>query len=162
VLSLPNRRHDGSGAAMTDDLLQLGTKLFKFFHSRTERTAVILSSDLAHTHSKTGPYGFTNAAAPFDTAIRRWAVDPIRNSHSLLKRARSLVARALSCGYPSLVIWHAMMTQLPRSHWECGTVAYAAPTYYGMLVATFRNINDAGQSQRQPPVEKPLREWELE
>lgn len=31
-----------------------------------QRIAVIISADLAHTHSPDGPYGYSNASQPFD------------------------------------------------------------------------------------------------
>ena len=31
-----------------------------------ERVAVVISADLAHTHLKSGPYGYSNASEPFD------------------------------------------------------------------------------------------------
>ena len=32
----------------------------------SEKVAVVISADLAHTHLKTGPYGYSNASEPFD------------------------------------------------------------------------------------------------
>ena len=38
-----------------------------------EKVAIVISSDLAHTHSKDGPYGFSEKAQLFDDAIEKWA-----------------------------------------------------------------------------------------
>lgn len=36
-----------------------------------ERVVVVISADLAHTHSADGPYGYSPAAQPFDRACGR-------------------------------------------------------------------------------------------
>ena len=40
--------------------------------------AVVISSDLAHTHLASGPYGYSASAQPFDDAVGRWgaSLDP--------------------------------------------------------------------------------------
>lgn len=44
----------------------LGAQLYKSLEAREERVVVIVSADLAHTHSTDGPYGYSNASEPFD------------------------------------------------------------------------------------------------
>ena len=67
------------------------------------------SSDLAHTHLASGPYGYSDAAEPFDKACGKWAINPEENSNSLLIDAANLVDDALSCGFPSLVVLHGII-----------------------------------------------------
>ena len=43
------------------------------------RKQVLVSSDLAHTHLASGPYGYSPAAEPFDLAVGRWASDPVKH-----------------------------------------------------------------------------------
>lgn len=38
-----------------------------------EKVVVIISSDLAHTHEASGPYGYSPAAEPYDKACGHWA-----------------------------------------------------------------------------------------
>lgn len=71
--SMPTRRYDESGAPMTDELLRLGAILGTTLERLPHRVAVLISSDLAHTHLASGPYGYSPAAAPFDAAVGQWA-----------------------------------------------------------------------------------------
>ena len=43
-----------------------GADLYDFLEGLSERVVVIISADLAHTHLKDGPYGYSNASEPFD------------------------------------------------------------------------------------------------
>ena len=87
---------------------------------RLARKQVLVSSDLAHTHLASGPYGYSPAAEPFDLAVGRWASDPVkhvsiqsrlstqeflsglspvaRQAEALLVEAARLAPDALSCG----------------------------------------------------------------
>ena len=89
--SMLARRYAESGAPMTAELLQMGATLGEKLESLPLRVAVVISSDLAHTHLASGPYGFDEAAVPFDLAIGDWA----RTLHDelLLERAESLVGQ---------------------------------------------------------------------
>ena len=43
-----------------------GSRLWDVLSSLDKRIVVIISADLAHTHDKDGPCGFSTAAEPFD------------------------------------------------------------------------------------------------
>lgn len=153
--SMPTRRYDRSGAPMTEELLALGAAVGEQLESMPQRVAVLISSDLAHTHLQSGPYGFSPSAQPFDEAIGEWAASLA--DEPLLGRARSLVSSALSCGYTGLVMLHGMLTRstaFGRDRWRpmrAGPFALAHPTYYGMLVAGFeREPGGAGISRSAP------------
>ena len=83
-----------------------------------------------------GPYGYSPAAAPFDRAVGRWARAPRENADALLGEAASLADKALSCGFPSLVMLHGALRR-DFSRFTPRLLANAAPTYYGMAVATY-------------------------
>lgn len=89
-------------------LLRLGGRLFDYLDAMSERVAVLASSDLAHTHLASGPYGYSAAAKPFDKACGLWAADPEQHASQLLEVAASLASKALSCGIPSLLMLHGM------------------------------------------------------
>ena len=95
------------------------------------------TSDLAHTHLASGPYGYSKAAEPFDQAVGQWAstLEP----KPLLVTARSLVADALSCGYTGLVLLHGMLSSGVAGEWAPMHQPFALehPTYYGMMVSGF-------------------------
>ena len=50
-------RYNGSGAPMTDELLGVGRRLGAALEALDKRVAVVISSDLAHTHLASGPCG---------------------------------------------------------------------------------------------------------
>jgi len=137
--SMPTRRYKGSGAPMTEELLALGAAVGDHLEQLPEKVAVLISSDLAHTHLATGPYGYSDAAEPFDVAIGEWA--RTLQDAPLLQTARSLVPKALSCGYTGLVLLHGLMQRPGQTtRWRPipdGPFALGHPTYYGMLVAGF-------------------------
>lgn len=43
-----------------------GDDLYKYLENLKQKVVVIISADLAHTHLKSGPYGYSDAAEPFD------------------------------------------------------------------------------------------------
>ena len=65
VLSQPSRRYNHS-IEMIGELTKLGQDMHVYLSSIRERIAIIVSGDLAHTHLKSGPYGYSSAAEPFD------------------------------------------------------------------------------------------------
>ena len=44
----------------------LGDHLYGILDRLQQRVVVIVSGDLAHTHTADGPYGYSNASEPFD------------------------------------------------------------------------------------------------
>ena len=137
MLSQPLRRYTAA-AEMVPELLSLGHAVFQALDALPLRVALLMSSDLAHTHLASGPYGYSPAAMPFDAAVGKWASSPATHAMSLLDTAARLESRALSCGFTSLVLLHGAL----RSDWArfgptAQLLANRAPTYYGMLVAIF-------------------------
>ena len=58
---------------MVPELLSLGADVFAHLDALPQRVVVVVSSDLAHTHLASGPYGYSAAAEPFDEAVGAWA-----------------------------------------------------------------------------------------
>ena len=136
VLSQPLRRYNHS-REMVPELLTLGEQLFDLLERRPERVAVVMSSDLAHTHLASGPYGYSPEAEPFDVLCGRWAADPEQHASALLREAAAIEADAMSCGFPSLVTLHGMLERAGFGHFRSEVLANRHPTYYGMLVANY-------------------------
>ncbi|MGK3761283.1 MAG: aromatic ring-opening dioxygenase LigB subunit [Bacillariaceae sp.] len=120
IWTFPHRRYDHGGIDMIDELLQIGADIMEWAENRPERIGMVVSGDLSHTHLSNGPYGYSNASAPFDKAIGRWAGtggykdeddDPCHPgaTSALLKRAKELQPNAMSCGFTGYVLWHGMM-----------------------------------------------------
>lgn len=135
IMSLPNKRYT-QGANMVEDMVAFGNKLYHSIENKmaTNRVAIIVSADLAHTHASFGPYGFSPAAQPFDNCCAEWA--RTLSGPPLLEEARELLNDAKSCGYLGLVILHGVLSQR-REAWDCTLHSISHPTYYGMMVASF-------------------------
>ena len=56
ILSIPTRRNLDS-EIMVPELLEFGSRLYEQLEALEERVVVLISSDLAHTHLASGPYG---------------------------------------------------------------------------------------------------------
>lgn len=133
ILSQPSRRYTQS-VLMIPELQNLGRHFYEIFQAHSDKVVVIISSDLAHTHLKSGPYGFSKSAEPFDEACGKWAAGV--DSDQLLVTAAEFVDKALSCGYTGLVMLDGMLKagSLP---WRSHVYANLHPSYYGMMVASF-------------------------
>ena len=134
LLSLPNKRYSHD-VEMVSDMVDFGSNLYQHFESLSSRVAIVVSTDLAHTHLDAGPYGYSDAAQPFDNACAEWVLT--MDGEPLLERAKDLVDDAKSCGYLGMVILHGVLSQLQRDAWDNELLSISHPTYYGMCVATF-------------------------
>ena len=133
ILSQPTRRYTDQ-VQMIPELTQLGNRLFKILQSRPERIEMIISADLAHTHLKSGPYGFSTVADPFDQACGEWVTT--RDSDKLLVKAASYVNKAQSCGFTGMVMLDGML-KASSEDWTSRLLANYHPSYYGMMLASF-------------------------
>ena len=98
VWSQPLRRYKQS-PEMVPELLDIGKLTGEYLDQLKERVLIIISSDLAHTHLASGPYGYSNTSEPFDLAVGKWLSDPMANANELLVTARNFENEALSCGF---------------------------------------------------------------
>eukprot|EP00457_Paulinella_chromatophora_P021189 gb/GEZN01023510.1/.p1 GENE.gb/GEZN01023510.1/~~gb/GEZN01023510.1/.p1 ORF type:complete len:184 (+),score=23.27 gb/GEZN01023510.1/:26-553(+) len=140
--SMPTRRYD-EVVKMVPQLQANGAQLFHFLDGLNQSVAVLISADLAHTFQASGPYGFSYAAKPFDLLCLEWA--RTMDSDVITRQAALLVNEAKSCGYAGLVMLDALLQEAARmlgvtvrEAWKNQLLASAHPTYYGMMVASFR------------------------
>ena len=98
------------------------------------RVLFVASADQAHAHRRDGPYGFDPAAAQFD----RLAVELVKADRlaGLLALPSDLIERAKPDSLWQMVMLHGVLGA--GGPWRSELLAYAAPTYYGMLVAAYR------------------------
>ncbi|CAG5114861.1 unnamed protein product [Candidula unifasciata] len=134
ILSHPSRRYS-EDVEMIPELLKLGSSLYSILETSSKRVVIVISADLAHTHSASGPYGYSNASEPFDEACGKWATS--LQPDYLLTTAASLVDQALSCGYTGLVTLHGLMEAGDIATWTPSLRVNHHPSYYGMMVASF-------------------------
>jgi aromatic ring-opening dioxygenase LigB subunit len=102
---------------------------------RSGRVVFIASADQAHTHLKSGPYGFSPKASKFDQlvvkAIETNSVDSlVRLNPSFVNAAKpdSIWQVAILAGVLDKIEMRPML------------ISYEVPTYYGMICAGFERI----------------------
>jgi len=98
-----------------------------------KRVALIASCDHAHAHDEAGPYGFSPAARTFDAKI----VDIVRRDRleGLLAIEPDLIRDAKPDSYWQMLMLHGATR---GKGWRGELLSYEAPTYFGMLCASYR------------------------
>ncbi len=102
---------------------------------RSRRFVFVASADQAHTHAKSGPYGFSEAGARFDRLVIQ-AIEANR-VESLVDMDRGLIEEAKPDS-----IWQLAMLAgiLRRIKMKPKLLSYEVPTYYGIIAAGFERI----------------------
>jgi aromatic ring-opening dioxygenase LigB subunit len=91
------------------------------------RVALIASADHGHAHDPDGPYGFDPAAAAYDARLQEILASDRLDFLSLAELVEAAKADSL---------WQLLVLQgAVGGEARADVLAYAAPTYYGMLVA---------------------------
>jgi aromatic ring-opening dioxygenase LigB subunit len=96
------------------------------------RVAVIASCDWAHTHSAAGPYGFSPAAAQVDRVVL--AALEAGNPGSLIDLPAEQAQAAAIDGLWQTLVLAGVLAETPL---RGEVLSYEAPTYFGMIVASF-------------------------
>jgi aromatic ring-opening dioxygenase LigB subunit len=96
------------------------------------RVALIASCDHGHGHDEKGPYGFTPKSREFDDLV----VDLIKRDHlaDLLAMDPALPIEAKADSYWQMLMLHGA---LAAGRWRGEFLSYEAPTYFGMLCASY-------------------------
>ena len=92
------------------------------------RLAVIASADHGHAHDADGPYGYDPAAAAYDAL----AQEILRSGRLNFEPLATLVEAAKADSLWQLLVLQGAVGETAA----VDVLAYAAPTYYGMLVAS--------------------------
>jgi aromatic ring-opening dioxygenase LigB subunit len=100
------------------------------------RLGLVASADHGHAHDADGPYGFDAAAAEYDALVQQI----VRDGPFRFEKLEPIVEAAKADSLWQLLVLQGAAGEDARAD----LLAYAAPTYYGMLVAT---------------VDPPLSEW---
>jgi aromatic ring-opening dioxygenase LigB subunit len=110
-----------------DRPLEEHVRLGEAIASLPGRVALIASADNGHAHDPDGPYGFDPAAADYDARLQAILASDRLDFLPLAELAEPAKADSL---WQLLVLQGAMGEGA-----HADLLAYAAPTYYGMLVA---------------------------
>lgn len=98
--------------------------------SRGRRVALLASADHGHAHDPSGPYGHDPAAAEYDALVQ----ELVRRVPLDFEPLARLVEPAKADSLWQLLVLQGAVGESARAE----LLAYAAPSYYGMLVAAVR------------------------
>jgi aromatic ring-opening dioxygenase LigB subunit len=114
---------------------QFGRVVGEVSERTAKRIVFVASSDQAHRHKKSGPYGFNKASKEYDRlvlqAIRSGRIDSIMRFKPKFVDA----ARPDS-------LWQMTMLAgaIDRIGMKANVISYDVPTYFGMICASFRRV----------------------
>ncbi len=118
--------------------MDFGAAAARAAHTLGRRMAVIASSDWAHRHEESGPYGFHPAAAELDRRV----VKAVKSNslHELEELDEDLISDAAIDGlWPTTMLRGALAYEITHgTHFEHEFLHYDHPTYFGMLAATWK------------------------
>jgi aromatic ring-opening dioxygenase LigB subunit len=114
-------------APARDRPLEEHLRLGEAIASLPGRVALIASADHGHAHDPDGPYGFDPAAASYDAQLQEILASDRLDFLPLAE----IVEPAKADSLWQLLVLQGAVGETARAD----VLAYAAPTYYGMLVA---------------------------
>lgn len=115
--------------------LNFGTAIGRTLERRRNRFVFVASADQSHTHSKSGPYGFSRAASRFDQVVLQ-AIEK-NEMGSLMGLDSDFIEDAKPDSLWQLAILSGILREVEMSP---KLVSYDVPTYYGMICAGFEKI----------------------
>lgn len=118
---------------LTDDAhVRAGRAIARAAATSPKRIALIASCDHGHGHDAKGPYGFTPKSKEFDEAVARVFNEDGGVRFSPLGSPFAREAKADS-------YWQMLMLEgaLENDGWTGELLSYEAPTYFGMLCASY-------------------------
>ena len=118
-----------------DQNIEFGRTIAEVAEAEEKRIAFVASSDQAHRHRKSGPYGFDSRAAEYDRKV----VDAVRRDR--LGDIMELDPDFVEGARPDSLWQMAMLVGvLSVKQMRGELVSYQVPTYYGMLCASYRPV----------------------
>ena len=111
---------------------EFGRAIAEAVQREKKRVAFVASADQAHAHRKDGPYGFSPMAKEYDAQV----VDAVRSGRlgRLMKLRSDLVEAASPDSLWQLAVLAGAVSVVPM---KGELVSYQAPTYFGMLCASY-------------------------
>ena len=112
--------------------IEFGKAMAEVFGGQNKRIAFVASADQAHSHKKSGPYGFDERAAHYD----RQVIEAIRGDRlgDVMKMDPDFVDGAKPDSWWQMAMLVGVLSVVPM---RGELVSYQVPTYYGMLCASY-------------------------
>jgi aromatic ring-opening dioxygenase LigB subunit len=112
---------------------EFGKLVGEVAEAEEKRIAFVASADQAHTHRKSGPYGYSTKAAEYD----RLVVEAIEKDRliSIMELKPDFVDAAKPDSLWQIAMLAGVLAAVPMNG---RLLSYQAPTYYGMLCAGYR------------------------
>ncbi len=118
-----------------DQNVRFGTIIGRVLEKRRSRFVFVASADQAHTHSKSGPYGFSRAGSRFDQLVLQ-AIEE-NEIGSLMSLDPDLIEDAKPDSLWQMAILAGVLREVKMSP---TLISYDVPTYYGMVCAGFEKV----------------------
>ncbi len=120
------------------DHVSAGAAIAAVAGASDRRIALIASADHGHAHLGSGPYGFHPAAEEYDTLV----TELVRSEQldRLVDIPRAMVEDAKADSWWQLLMLHGATMGAGRAQgaeWKGTLISYEAPTYFGMLTASY-------------------------
>ena len=108
-----------------------GRAIARAAEASNKRVALIASCDHGHAHDPNGPYGYAPESKIFDDRV----VELVKRNAlgDLLSFEPAFVAAAKADSFWQMLMLHGAIGEL----WRPELLSYEAPTYFGMLCASF-------------------------
>jgi aromatic ring-opening dioxygenase LigB subunit len=114
-----------------EDHVTAGRVLAEVAAKSGKRVALIASCDHGHGHLASGPYGFHEESAEYDTKVTELV--KANELGKLLDFSPELVREARADSFWQMLILHGAI----GDSWQGEFLSYEAPTYFGMLCAAY-------------------------
>lgn len=118
-----------------EQLIEFGSILGTVAEKYDKKVGIIISADQAHTHLKSGPYGFSKYANVYDdfvkTAFEQNRIDSIKDLDP------KIIEHAKPDSFWQILI---LIGILHVNRYIVKYVDYQCPTYYGMMIASFASL----------------------
>ncbi len=119
-----------------ESIVEFGRAIADAAAEDPRKVAFIASCDWGHCHRADGPYGFHEASARIDKVV----VDAIESNdlYSLIDITEQDAKDAAIDGLWQTLMLAGILEGVPMKH---NLLSYEAPSYYGMIVATYELAN---------------------
>lgn len=112
-------------------LINFGYTMYDVINNYNKKISLIMSADQAHTHSKSGPYGYSPMAEKYDEMIKNWIIN---NDDTVIDIDNNFIKDAKPDSYWNMLILYGF---IKASGIRLIFDYYYVQEYFGMLCAHY-------------------------